>query len=43
MDQLATFGAVAGRRDLVTFEFEQIYEQLKYTLIVVDNQDSASI
>jgi len=43
MDQIATFRAVAGRRDLVTFEFEQIYEQLKYSLIVVDNQDSAAL
>jgi hypothetical protein len=43
MDQIATFRAVTGRRDLVAFEFEQVGQELKYTLIVIDNQDSAAL
>jgi hypothetical protein len=41
--QIDGFGSVGRAGDLVAFKLEQINQKFKYSLVVIDNQDSASI
>ena len=43
MGQCGSFHSVGCRGNVVAFEFEQIDQKFKNSLVVIDNQDSASI